>query len=123
MLNLLCKVGEHHGAWFYDSDGKEVTTSDEAGWPSPMPNSWSDPNVRDDPSRAPGDASRSVTCAQTRICRRCGVQSRRVEHDVLDWEGPSHKWSILWWGSVESGMCIRCQHMQYRRGYWDWDSY
>ena len=62
MLNLLCKVGWHHGTWAFDSG--------------------------------------PVNCSQTRICRRCGVQSSKDFHNVEHWE------SI---GSfTECGSCERC---------------
>ena len=42
-MNLLCKVGWHHGTWVYDSGPVEFFAREDVG------------------------------CAQTRICRRCGL--------------------------------------------------
>ena len=58
-----------------------------------------------------------VGCSQTRICRRCGVHSSRVEHDVPDWESASSPWFFGPWGSEQSGVCIRCKELQVRKGW------
>ena len=57
-------------------------------------------------------------CSQTRDCPRCGLLSRRLEHDVLDWKTPSFTWRSGPWGSEEFGVCVRCQQMQRRKTPW-----
>ena len=50
-------------------------------------------------------------CSQTLACSRCGVQSRRFEHDVPEWDSPSSTWQLGPWGSKESGRCSHCHQV------------
>ena len=89
MLNLLCKVGWHQGAWLYDFEF-----------------------VRAWPERAESEIMRThfsskgifQQCNQTRICRRCGEKSSRFQHYVQHWES-----DVGFFKSTESGPCTRCK--------------